>query len=112
MTTPLGFMVARVEDRIFYSDVCDSDTFGDIKRRLLTDLQAKGVAVSTWNQIRLIFAGRIIKDSESVQSIKNEMVEPPYTLQVMIRGENASDEDPLTERNTSFWSWLPKCVLL
>ena len=86
-------MVARVENKIDYHDVNNNDTFGSVKGRLLSDLQANGVSVTSQNQIRLIYSGRILKDDDRVGSIRSDLIKPPYTLQVVIRLEGFPSED-------------------
>jgi hypothetical protein len=87
-------MIARVESKIEYPDVLHTETVGSLKYRLLGDLQKRGVAVKIADQIRLIYCGRILRDPDTVSSFIKAELEPPYTLQVLIRPENAPSEDP------------------
>jgi hypothetical protein len=85
MTTTIAFMVARVEQKIIYPDVDTTTQISALKNRLLPDLQSQNVAVEQADQIRLIYSGRILKDNDQVTCLVNPSIEPPYTLQVLIR---------------------------
>jgi hypothetical protein len=91
MTTALAFMVARVEEKIVYPDVETTTPISVLKTRLLPDLQSHNVAVEQARQIRLIYSGRILKDTDQVASLVNPSIEPPYTLQVLVRPLDASN---------------------
>jgi hypothetical protein len=94
MTTALAFMIARVEGKIEYPEVLLTETVAALKYRLIGELQKRRVDVQTADQIRLIYCGRILRDADAVSSFIKTELEPPYTLQVLIRPENASSDDP------------------
>jgi hypothetical protein len=84
-------MVSRVEQKIIYPDVETTTHISALKNRLVPDLQSHNVAVEQAHQIRLIYSGRILKDTDQVSSLVNPSIEPPYTLQVLVRPLDAPD---------------------
>ena len=93
-------MVSGREAKIEMPDVDNNKSFSAVKDSLMEILTSENIAPKSKDQIRLIYSGRIIKDTDMVESIVNPEIQPPYTLQLMIRPEGSappSNNDKPTE---------------
>ena len=90
MTTPLAFMISGSESKIEMPDVDNAKNFSAVKDELMNILAAENKAPKSKDQIRFIYSGKIINDTDKVADIVNPDIQPPYTLQIMIRPEGST----------------------
>lgn len=110
MTTSLAFQKAGLEKKIEINDVANSITFGELSNTIMEKLVELNAAPNSVGQIRFIYSGRILNPNDTVASIVNPEIEPPYTLQILIRREETQAKEdhppPEVEEKKS------KCCLL
>ena len=93
MTTSLAFQKAGLEKKIEINDVDNSTTFGELSNTIMEKLTELNSAPNSAGQIRFIYSGKILKPTDNVKSIVNPDIEPPYTLQILIRREDTQEKE-------------------
>ncbi|KAK8854238.1 hypothetical protein M9Y10_016797 [Tritrichomonas musculus] len=99
MTTSLAFLKAGLEKKIEINDIDNDVTFDELSNTIMGKLSELHVAPNSAGQIRFIYSGKILNPKDNVGSIRNPDIEPPYTLQILIRPEispnQAQDSQPV-----------------
>lgn len=97
MTTSLAFMITGRENKIEMNDVDCSKTIRELKSEIMNELANDNPTLKVIEQIRFIYSGKFLNDNDKVESIVKKDIEPPYTIQIMIRSESAIQQSEKQE---------------
>ena len=97
MTVSLAFMLAGVEDKLLLPEAKLSQTVDELRAEVLDLIKSRGInSAESPQQIRIIYSGKILKGKEPLDSVINQAIQPPYTMQLMIRPKGCEPEKERT----------------
>lgn len=95
MTTHVAFMITGCPNKLEYKEAPNSASISSLKDEAMRLMTENNLSLpKTKEQLRLIYSGKILKDTDKLESLVNPDIEPPITFLVMIRSENAPIADP------------------
>lgn len=90
-------MITGRENKIEMNDVDCSKTIRELKSEIMNELANDNPTLKVIEQIRFIYSGKFLNDNDKVESIVKKDIEPPYTIQIMIRSESAIQQSEKQE---------------
>ena len=90
-------MLAGIDDKMTLPEARLTQTVDELRVEVLDLIKSFGVnSAETPQQIRIIYSGKILKGKEPLDSVINQSIQPPYTMQLMIRPKGCEPEKDRT----------------
>ena len=86
-------MIGGREEKLQMPEANLNNTIDELRVEIVGLLRSNNIIPpESPNQIRLIYSGKILKGPEKLESVINTSVQPPYTMQLMIRPPGSEPE--------------------